>query len=132
MRKVIYRITCLLFVTRGNHLDCDIIPSRNNPFIIFNHAAFGMFSFPKKKSTTGSLAQRPGKAAVFLHVQGCVDLDIEISKAITKLDKVTEGLQKCHNLLGDADFLGKADEKVVKVERAKLAGRNMTDMISQF
>ena len=62
---------------------------------------------------------------------------MEISKATAKLNKATGGYLKCQKLLGDIEFLGKVDEKVANMERAKLADdeaeiRDTAGMISQF
>ncbi|KAI9678889.1 MAG: hypothetical protein M1829_001874 [Trizodia sp. TS-e1964] len=94
---------------------------------------------PKEEAKpVGCVAYNIGiKAAVFLHVQGHVDLEKEISKASAKLSKANEGLQKCQKLLGDTEFLDRVDAKIANVERAKLKDyeaeiRSTTDMISQF
>ena len=77
------------------------------------------------------------RATVLLHVEGCMDMETEISKATAKLNKATGGYQKFQKLLGDTEFLSKVDEKVANMERAGLAEyeaeiRDTTEMISQF
>lgn len=75
--------------------------------------------------------------AVFLYVQGHVDLDSEITKATSKLEKANAGLQKSQKLLNDEGFAGRVNEAVIEAEKTRLADfeaevRNTQDMIKQF
>jgi valyl-tRNA synthetase len=60
-------------------------------------------------------------AAVFLHVKGRVDIDGEISKAIKKLEKTKQGIEKQKKILGDESYKEKVSEELQEVEKRKLA-----------
>jgi valyl-tRNA synthetase len=124
------------------HVDSDLDVAQEHLGSIRSLSGKGIGSIEilskKQAKPTGCVTYNvSSEAVVFLHVQGRVDLEMEISKATTKLNKATEGRQKCQKLLGDSEFLNKVDEKVANAERAKLADydaeiHNTTDMISQF
>ncbi|KAI2619249.1 tRNA synthetases class I-domain-containing protein [Hypoxylon sp. NC1633] len=86
----------------------------------------------------GCLTRTVGsKAVAFLLVQGQVDLNVEIKKARSKLDKAEAGLEESRKLLENQEWLSKVAEKVSNGERTKVAAyeadiRETVDMLQQF
>ena len=76
-------------------------------------------------------------AAVFLEVKGRVDIDVEITKAQTKMKKAAEGATKQRKILDAPDFADKVSEAVKEAESKKLEDllveqRNYERSIEQF
>jgi valyl-tRNA synthetase len=65
-------------------------------------------------------------AVVFLHVQGRVDIEAEVSKATTKLKKADEGAARQTKLLADEGF-----RKHVKLELKLVEERKLEDYESE-
>lgn len=59
-------------------------------------------------------------AAVFLHVKGRVDIDVEIQKATKKMEKAHAGAEKQKKILNDSNYQQKVGEELQEVERKKL------------
>ncbi|KAF2224229.1 tRNA synthetases class I-domain-containing protein [Elsinoe ampelina] len=59
-------------------------------------------------------------ASAYLEVAGRVDLDAEIAKAKTKMQKASEGVKKQRKVLEAEGFADKVSYQVVETERAKL------------
>ncbi|KAI9806976.1 MAG: Valine--tRNA ligase, mitochondrial [Piccolia ochrophora] len=76
-------------------------------------------------------------AAVYLYVKGRVDIDAEISKAKTKLQKASELITRQQKLLNDAGYQQKASAKLQESEKRRLADteaevRSYEDSIQHF
>ncbi|KAI9840966.1 MAG: Valine--tRNA ligase, mitochondrial [Sclerophora amabilis] len=76
-------------------------------------------------------------AAVFLHVKGRVDIDAEINKAKTKLQKASEVTSRQQQILNDPKYQEKVSKELQEVERRKLADseaemRNYEESIQHF
>ncbi|KAI9757995.1 MAG: Valine--tRNA ligase, mitochondrial [Chaenotheca gracillima] len=76
-------------------------------------------------------------AAVFLHVKGRVDIDAEITKAKSKLQKASEIATRQQKILNDPAYQQKASQELQEQERKKLADseaemRNYEESIHQF
>ncbi|KAF4637032.1 hypothetical protein G7Y89_g1050 [Cudoniella acicularis] len=59
-------------------------------------------------------------AAVFLHVKGRVDIDVEISKAAKKLEKAKTGIERQRKILNDEGYKEKVSVELQEVEKKKL------------
>jgi len=76
-------------------------------------------------------------ATVFLHVKGRVDIDAEIGKAKTKLERAEQGIQKQTKLLADPEYGQKVSETVQETDRKKLAdlqlqAQSFAETVKQF
>ncbi|KAI9698483.1 MAG: Valine--tRNA ligase, mitochondrial [Candelina mexicana] len=76
-------------------------------------------------------------AAVYLHVKGRVDIDAEISKAMGKLKKASDGAARQRKILDDPSYREKVKEELQETERKKLRdfeaeGRSYEESIQQF
>ena len=76
-------------------------------------------------------------ATVFLDIKGRIDVDKEITKAKTRLQKADEAIQKQRKILGAGDFEEKVSEAVKEIEREKLKAaetesKNLERSIEQF
>src|SRR5690606_12856780 len=76
-------------------------------------------------------------AAVFLEVKGRVDLDVEIKKARTKMQKAAESAAKQRKLLEAPDFEEKVSKAVRDIEHGRLQEflaeqKNYEQSIEQF
>lgn len=77
---------------------------------------------PEESRPAGCVAYPVSTSAtVFLHVKGRVDVEAEIVKAQTKLDKAEASIRKQEKILADAGYQAKVSEQVQELERRRLA-----------
>ncbi|KAI9808401.1 MAG: hypothetical protein M1826_004177 [Phylliscum demangeonii] len=75
--------------------------------------------------------------AVFLHVKGRVDIDVEIAKAQSKLRKASEGATRQRKIVNDPGYQQKVEPQLQEVEQKKLRdleaeARNYEESMRQF
>lgn len=76
-------------------------------------------------------------AAVFLHVKGRVDLDVEVDKATKKLEKARGAVEKQRKLVTGAEYLEKVAVATQDADRKKLVdleseAKGFEETIKQF
>lgn len=76
---------------------------------------------PTAPKPAGCVAQAVNAdAAVYLVVKGRIDIDAEIQKAKTRLDKASEGVSKQRKIIEGLEKAGKMDGEVGEAERRRL------------
>lgn len=85
----------------------------------------------------GCVMQDTGKATVFLHVLGHVNISEELKKTRSKLDSIWQNLVRSQKTVAGLQSSDKAADKALVAEQAKLADyekeqQTMTDVFLQF
>lgn len=85
----------------------------------------------------GCVMQETGRATVFLHVLGHVDLEKELEKTRSKLDVILQCVARSQKAVDGLQSSNKAAEKALAAEQVKLADyendvQKMTKIVRQF
>ena len=130
----------LVFIHASEASAFDTINSEAQAIRALSGKALGSLTIVKPEGVVPSgcaVVVVSSAVAVFLEVKGRVNVEEEIAKARSKLDKSADSAARQAKLINAPDFVERASDAVMEVEKEKLAGylaeqRNFEQTIAQF